>query len=559
MGWLSNHKAEIIFHEKVVRIPLQDGKVLRVIGERPEEKMRYLMSAKAKEQKQKEIVVVRDFPEVFLDDLSRLPPIREIEFNIEVIPRAIPIEKSPYRLAPSEMKELSGQLKELQDKAVFMDLMNRVCRPYLDKIVIVFIDDILIYSRTQEENEMHLGLVLELLKKEKLKIEAIKNWEAPRTSSEVRSFLGLAGLSIRLCVNAKRTKRVIYIDHKILRRIFNQKELNMRQRRLIELFSDYDCEIHYHPGKANVVADALSINERIKPRRIRTMNITLQSSIKDKILAAQEEASDESEGLQRVLYKLIERRSDEALYYLDRIWVPLKGDVRALIMDEAHKAKYFVHPGADKMYYDLRDSGNDTIWVIVDWLTKSAHFLPMHEGYKMDRLAKLYLNEIVVRHGVPISIISYHNSRFTSRFWQTTQEALGTKLDMSTAYHPQKFSYNNSYRSSVRCAPFEALYDRKCRSSIMWAEVGEGHLIGHELVQETTEKISQIKDRLKAACDRQKSYADNRRNALEFSVGEYVLLKLLPWKSVVRFGKNRKLAPRFVGPFEINEMIGPVL
>nr|GEZ84314.1 putative reverse transcriptase domain-containing protein [Tanacetum cinerariifolium] len=292
----------------------------------------------------------------------------------------------------------------------------------------------------------------------------------------------------------------------------------MRQRRLIELFSDYDCEIRYHPGKANVVADALSINERIKPKRIRTMNITLQSSIKDKILAAQEEASDESEGLQRVLYKLIERRSDGALYYLDRIWVPLKGDVRALIMDEAHKAKYFVHPEADKMYYDLRD-----------------------------------------RHGVPISIISYHNSRFTSRFWQTTQEALGTKLDMSTAYHPQKFSYNNSYRSSVRCAPFEALYDRKCRSSIMWAEVGEGHLIGHELVQETTEKISQIKDRLKAACDRQKSYADNRRNALEFSVGEYVLLKLLHWKSVVRFGKNRKLAPRFVGPFEITERIGPVL
>nr|GEZ84315.1 hypothetical protein [Tanacetum cinerariifolium] len=116
MGWLSNHKAEIIFHEKVVRIPLQNGKVLRVIGERPEEKMRHLMSAKAKEQKQKEIVVVRDFPEVFLDDLSRLPPIREIKFNIEVIPRAIPIGKSPYRLAPSEMKELSGQLKELQDK-----------------------------------------------------------------------------------------------------------------------------------------------------------------------------------------------------------------------------------------------------------------------------------------------------------------------------------------------------------------------------------------------------------------------------------------------------------
>ncbi|GJZ53451.1 putative reverse transcriptase domain-containing protein [Tanacetum coccineum] len=210
----------------------------------------------------------------------------------------------------------------------------------------------------------------------------------------------------------------------------------------------------------------------------------------------------------------------------------------------------------------------------------------------MDRLARLYLNEIVARHGVPISIISDRDSRFTSRFWQSMQEALGTRLDMSTAYHPQtdgqsertiqtledmlracvldfggswdvhlplvEFSYNNSYHSSVRCAPFEALYGRKCRSPIMWAEVGEGQLIGPELVQETTEKISQIKDRLKAARDRQKSYADKRRKPLEFSVGDYVLLKVSPWKGVVRFGKKGKLAPRFVGPFEIVEKVGLV-
>ncbi|GJW89540.1 putative reverse transcriptase domain-containing protein [Tanacetum coccineum] len=172
------------------------------------------------------------------------------------------------------------------------------------------------------------------------------------------------------------------------------------------------------------------------------------------------------------------------------------------------------------------------------------------------------------------------------------QEALGTCLDMSTAYHPQtdgqsertiqtledmlrvcvldfggswdvhlllvEFSYNNSYHSSVRCAPFEALYGRKCRSPIMWAEVGEGQLIGPELVQETTKKISQIKDRLKAARDRQKSYANKRRKPLEFSVGDYVLLKVSPWKGVVCFGKKGKLAPGFVGPFEIIEKVGPV-
>ncbi|GKA02856.1 putative reverse transcriptase domain-containing protein [Tanacetum coccineum] len=172
------------------------------------------------------------------------------------------------------------------------------------------------------------------------------------------------------------------------------------------------------------------------------------------------------------------------------------------------------------------------------------------------------------------------------------QEALGTRLDMSTTYHPQtdvqsehtiqtledmlracildfegswdvhlplvEFSYNNSYHSSVRCAPFEALYGRKCRSPIMWAEVGEGQLIGPELVQETAEKISQIKDRLKAARDRQKSYADKRKKPLEFNVGDYVLLKVLPWKGVVCFGNKGKLAPRFVGPFEIIEKVGPV-
>ncbi|GKA11350.1 putative reverse transcriptase domain-containing protein [Tanacetum coccineum] len=269
----------------------------------------------------------------------------------------------------------------------------------------------------------------------------------------------------------------------------------MHQHRWIELFSDYDCEIRYHPGKANVVADALSRKERIKPRRIRAINMTLHSSIKDKILAAQEEASYESVGLHRRLDELIKHRSDEALYYLDQIWVPLKGDVRTLIMDEAHKSKYSVHLGVDNSIMIL---GIEAVWPT---LTKSAHFLPMRKAYKIDRLARLYLNEIIARHGVPISIISDLYSRFTSRFWQTMQETLGTKLDMNTAYHAQTDCKSERTIQTLEdmlraCVPDFG----KCRSPIMWAEVGEGHLIGPELVQETTEKISQIKDRLKAAC-----------------------------------------------------------
>ncbi|GKD26953.1 putative reverse transcriptase domain-containing protein [Tanacetum coccineum] len=485
IDWLSNSKAEIICHEKVVRIPLLDGKVLRVVRERPDEKARLLMSAKASDKKQEEIVVVKDFPEVFLDDLSRLPPI----WKIELAPGATPVAKSLYHLAPSELEELSttqgtprqrfhstkfialgsagivrvkkkGWIDDLFDQlqgsqffskidlrsgyhqlrvheddipktafrthyghfefnvitfgltnapAIFMDLMNRVCRPYLDKFVIVFIDDILIYSKTQEEHVEHLRLVLELLKKEKLyakfskcefwlrevqflghvingngihvdpsKIEAVKNWKAPRTLTEVRSFLGLAGYYRRFIENFSKIAKsltiltqksktfnwgeeqeyafqtlkdklcnapvlalpdgsedfVVYCDASEIGVgcVLMQRDLETLSCLWIELFSDYDCEIRYHPSKANVVVDALS-----------------------RILTAQKEVVDESAGLQKGLDEMIELRNDGALYYMDRIWVPLKGDVRTLIMDEAHKLKYFVHPGADKMYYDLRD------------------------------------------------------------------------------------------------------------------------------------------------------------------------------------------------------------
>lgn len=234
----------------------------------------------------------------------------------------------------------------------------------------------------------------------------------------------------------------------------------------------------------------------------------------------------------------------------------------------------------------------DSVWVIVDRLTKSAHFIPVRVDYSLEKLAELYLNEIVQLHGVPISIISDRDPRFTSRFWKKLQEALGTKLNFSTSFHPQsdgqserviqiledmlrsciiefegswekylplaEFAYNNSYQSSIQMAPYEALYGCKCRTPLCWSELKESKIVGPELVLEAEEKVRIIRDRLKAAFDRQKSYADLKRKDIEFSVGDKVFLKVSPWKKVLRFGKKGKLSPRFIGPYEILERVGPV-
>ncbi|GJV08592.1 putative reverse transcriptase domain-containing protein [Tanacetum coccineum] len=446
-------------------------------------------------------------------------------------------------------------------------------------------------------------------------------------------------------------------------------ETDGQSERTIQTLEDMlrACVIDFGNGKANVVADALSRKERVKPLRVRALVMTIGLDLPKRILEAQIEARkpenlksedvggmliENSKDPEKPRKEKLEPRADGTLCLNNRSWLPCYGDLRALIMHESHKSKYSVHPGSDKMYQDMKQlywwpnmkadiatyvskcltclrvkaehqkpsgllvqpaipqwkwenitmdfvtklprtqSGNDTIWVIVDRLTKSAHFLPMRETDPMDKLARLYLKEVVTRHGIPVSIICDRDPRFTSNFWRSFQKAMGTRLDMSTAYHPEtdgqsertiqtledmlracvidfgngweghlpliEFSYNNSYHASIKAAPFEALYGRKCRSPVCWAEVGDARLTGPELVHETTEKIVQIKQRMQAARDRQKSYADVRRKPLEFQVGDRVMLKVSPWKGVVRFGKRGKLNPRYIGPFKVLAKVGTV-
>nr|GEW11044.1 putative reverse transcriptase domain-containing protein [Tanacetum cinerariifolium] len=533
--------------------------------------------------------------------------------------------------------------------AVFMDLMNRVCKPYLDKFMIVFINDIPIYSKDKEEHEEHLKLILELLKKEELyakfskcefwilkvqflrhvidskgihvdltKIESIKGWASPKSPTEIRQFLGLVGYYRRFIEsfskiaksmtkliqkNVKfdwgekeeaafqliKTSCTVFTDHKSLQHILDQKELNMRQRSWLELLSDYDCDIRYHPRKANVVADALSRKERQKNLCAEDVRGILRKDLpKEKL----------------------EPRADGTLCLNNRSWVPCFGNLRTLIMHESHKSKYSIHLGSDKMYQDLKQlywwpnmkaniatyvgmcltcskvkaehqkpygllvqpeisewkwekitmdfitklpkttNGYDTIWVIVDRITKSAHFLPMQENDPMEKLMKLYMKEVVTRHGVLVSIIFDCDGRFKSLFWQALHKAFGTRLDM-------KFSYN-SYHTSIKAVSFEALYGRKFRSPVCWAEVGDVQLTAPEIIHETTEKIVQIKSRIQAARDRQKSYADLKRKPIDFQVGDRVMLKVSPWKGVVRFGKRGKLNHRYIRPFKVLSKVGDV-
>nr|GEW66465.1 reverse transcriptase domain-containing protein [Tanacetum cinerariifolium] len=380
--------------------------------------------------------------------------------------------------------------------AVFMDLMNRVCKPYLDKFVIVITDDILIYSKSKQEHEEHLKLILELLKKEKLyakfskcefwipkvqfighvidskgihvdpaKIECIKDWASLKTAMEI--------------LNDKLTQKKVKCDwgdkeeadfQLIKQKLYSEPILALpKGSKDFIVYCDASIK-----GKANVVVDTLSRKERYKPLWVRALVMTIGLDLPKQILEARTEA-----------------RKPENLK---------SEDVGGMLIENSKDPKK-----------SRKEESVATLW----------------ENDPMDKLERLYLKEIVTRHGMPVSIICDRDPRFTSNFWRSFQKAMGTQLDMSMEYHPQtdgqskktiqtledmlracvinfgngwerhlplvEFSYNNSYHASIKDAPSEALYGRKCRSPVCWAEVGDAQLIGPKLVHETTEKIVHIK------------------------------------------------------------------
>ncbi|GJZ17439.1 putative reverse transcriptase domain-containing protein [Tanacetum coccineum] len=476
------------------------------------------ISAKKEEDKSegnqlKDVPTIRDFREVFPEDLSGLPPVRPVEFQIDLIPGAAPVARAPYRLAPSEMKELSEQLQELSDKGFIRpssspwgapvlfvkkkDGSFRMCIDYreLNKLTVKNryplprIDDLFdqlqgssIYSKIdlrsgyhqlrvreqdipktafrtryghyefqvmpfgltnapadEKEHEEHLKAILELIKKEKL--EKVIAYASRQLKVHEKNYTthDLELISVVFTLKIWRhylygTRCTVFTNHKSLQHILDQKELNIRQRHWLELLSDYDYDIRYHPGKENIVADALNRKERIEPLRVQALVMTISLDLPKRILKAQ-----------------IEAQKPENL---------VNEDVGGMIRKDIPK--------------------------------------------------------IVARHGIPVSIICDRDGRFTSNFWRSFQKALGTKISMSTAYHP-------------------------------------------ETDDQSERTIQTLEDMLRACViDFGKSYADLKQKPMEFKVGDRVMLKVSPWKGVIRFGKHGKLNLRYVRPFKVLAKVGKV-
>ncbi|EOY08653.1 DNA/RNA polymerases superfamily protein [Theobroma cacao] len=696
----------------------------------------YVIDTSKGEPKLEDVPIVSEFLDVFPDDLPGLPPDRELEFPIDLLPDTAPISIPPYRMAPAELKELKVQLQDLVDKgfirlsispwgalvlfvkkkdgtlrlcidyrqlnrvtiknkyplpriddlfdqlrgamvfskidlrsgyyqlrikeqdvpktafrmryghyeflvmpfgltnalAVFMDLMNRVFHPYLDKFVIVFIDDIL--------EVVFLGHVVSGagIYVDPKKIQAILQWEQPRMVTEISSFLGLVdyyrrfvqGFSLIAAPLTRLTHKGVKFEwDDVCENRFQELKNRLTSTPVLTLPVSGKEFVVYSDASKLGLGCVLMQDEKLNNGEDGTLLASFV--VRPSLLNQIRELQKSDDWLKQEVQKLQDgeasefRLSDDGTLMLrDRICVLKDDQLRRAILEEAHSSAYALHLESTKMYRTIKESywwpgmkrdiaefvakcltcqqikaehqklsgtlqplpipewkwehvtmdfvlgllrtqsGKDAIWVIVDRLTKSAHFLAIHNTYSIEKLVKLYIDEIVRLYGVPISIVSDRDPRFTSRFWSKFQEALGTKLRFSTAFHPQtdgqsertiqtledmlracvidfigswdrhlplvEFAYNNSFQSSIGMAPYEALYGRKCQTPFCWDEVGERKLVNVELIDLTNNKVKVIRERLKTAQDRQKNYLDKRRKDLEFEVDDKVFLKVSPWK-----------------------------
>ncbi|KAA0040721.1 DNA/RNA polymerases superfamily protein [Cucumis melo var. makuwa] len=627
--------------------------------------------------KPEDVPMVKEFLDVFPDDLLGLPPDREIEFTIELLPGTAAISHTPYRMAPSELKELKMQLQELVDNgyirpsvlpwgapvlfvnkkdgtlrlcidyrqlnkvresdiakttfrtryghyefrvmpfgltnapAVFMDLMNRIFHQYLDQFVIVFIDDILVYSVDRESLEEHLSIVLQTLRDKQLYakfskcafwrfIEDFSRLALPLTAlprknakfelsdkceqsfQELKKRLVTAPI-LALPVTGK--DYVIYCEASRLGLgcVLMQDEnvIAYASRQLKEHVCNYpthDLELatvvltlkiwrHYLFGKANVVADALSRKSRLPKSALCGIRVALLNELRGSKAVVTTKDSKKLEKSKKGLEVEFELRTDGAIVKQGRLCVPNISELKNAILEEAHGSAYAMHPSSTKIHNFKEDllvvkpvrqrpggflnplpvpewkwehitmdflfglprtsNGHDGIWVIVDRLTKTTRFISMKATSTLDQLARLYVDKIVSQYGVSVSIVSDRDPRFTSKFWPSLQKAMGTGLKFSTSFYPQtdgqfertiqtlenmlracvlqlkgswdthlpimEFAYNNIYQSSISMAPYEALFDKSCRTPVCSNEVGERKLVGPELVQITTNNIKLIR------------------------------------------------------------------
>nr|GEY09876.1 putative reverse transcriptase domain-containing protein [Tanacetum cinerariifolium] len=604
MDWLVKYHTLIVCDKKVVCIPYEDEVYLAQITSKKDED-------KSNEKRLEDVPIVWEFPKVFQKDLPGLPPARQVEFQIDLVPGAAPVARSPYRLAPAKLQDLSTQLQELYDKgfirpssspwgapvlfvkkkdgsfwmcidyrelnklnvknryplsriddlfdqlqgsivyskidlrsgyhqlrvceeyipktsfrtrcghykfqimpfrltnvpAIFMDLMNRVCKSYLDRFVIVFIDDILIYSKNRKEHEGHLKLILKLLKEEELyaKFSKCEFWLS-------KKIMKLCSATI-LTLPEGSENFVVYCDasHKLLGSVLMQKDK-------VVAYAFRQIKVH----EKNYTTHDQELGAVVFAMKMWRHYLKEENFI--------------NEDLQGMINKL-EPRAKGTLCLNNQSWILCFGDLRAMIMHESYKSnkcltcamveiKYkklsglLVQPEISQWKWEnitmnfvtklpKTMAGQDTIWVIVDRLTKSAYFLPMREDNTLEKFTRQYLKKVVSKHGVPVSIISDRDGKFTLHFQKSLNKALGTLLDMSTTYHPKTDGQSErtiqTLEDIIKVAPFEALYGRKCRSPICWAEVGDRQLTGPEIFHETTEKIIQIKSRIQAVRDQQLS------------------------------------------------------